>query len=115
MAPVRAYANIAGKMLNRIVSEQKTTPAELIDRIRKGPQGPQVVAAFDFDGTLIGGYSGSMLFKERRKRKDVTREEMTESIAHHFQDHDQAGRGERIRRSCLRQMGRARARPKWRN
>lgn len=80
LTPITAYANFAGNMLNRLISEEKSTPAQLIQKIEKGPQGPAVIAAFDFDGTLIGGYSGNMLFQERRKRKDVSRQEMTESI-----------------------------------
>ena len=80
ITPVTAYANFAGKMLGRLVGEKKTTPAQVIQDIANGPQGPQVIAAFDFDGTLIAGYSGNMLFQERRKRKDVSKDEMTESI-----------------------------------
>lgn len=80
MTPVKAYANLAGKVLNRLVKEQKATPAQIIREIEKGPKGPQVVAAFDFDGTLIGGYSGAMLYKERQKRKEVSRDEVTESF-----------------------------------
>ncbi|HEX7752491.1 MAG TPA: HAD-IB family hydrolase [Novosphingobium sp.] len=80
MAPVTAYANFAGKMLTRMLPFEKGTPAATIAGIEKGPQGPGIIAAFDFDGTLIGGYSGNMLFQERRKRKEVSRDEVTESI-----------------------------------
>ncbi|MEO6092596.1 MAG: HAD-IB family hydrolase [Novosphingobium sp.] len=81
MNTIKAYGNFAGKLINRVKSEEKSSVAELITEIERGPQGPQVVAAFDFDGTLIGGYSGSMLFQERRKRKEVTRDEITGSIS----------------------------------
>lgn len=81
MTPVKAYANLAGKVLNRLIKEKTATPAKIIGQIAKGPKGPQVVAAFDFDGTLIGGYSGAMLYKERRKRKEVTRDEVTETFS----------------------------------
>jgi putative phosphoserine phosphatase / 1-acylglycerol-3-phosphate O-acyltransferase len=80
MTTIKAYGNFAGKMITRAKSEEKATVEDLVAEIERGPQGPQVVAAFDFDGTLIGGYSGNMLFQERRKRKEVTRDEMTGSI-----------------------------------
>ena len=80
LTPIRAYANLAGKMITRVTPESKGTVADLIAEIERGPRGPQVVAAFDFDGTLIGGYSGAMMYEERRKRKEVTREEFTNSL-----------------------------------
>lgn len=81
MTPITAYANFAGNLLNRLVPEELNTPELRIAEIENGPQGPGIIAAFDFDGTLIGGYSGNVLFQERRKRKEVSKDEMTESIS----------------------------------
>ena len=43
----------------------------LLAEIETGPQGPTVGAFFDFDGTLIKGYSATAFFKERIKTRDV--------------------------------------------
>ena len=34
----------------------------LVDRVSAGPRGPEVLAVFDFDGTVIEGYSAELLF-----------------------------------------------------
>ncbi|WP_188771909.1 HAD-IB family hydrolase [Novosphingobium endophyticum] len=80
MTYVNAYTGMASKVLTNLVPGVEISHTDVIEQIRQGPQGPDVIAAFDFDGTLIGGYSGSMLFNERKKRKEVSKEEMTESI-----------------------------------
>ena len=38
---------------------------DLLADIADGPQGPEVGAFFDFDGTLIDGYSATLYFRER--------------------------------------------------
>jgi putative phosphoserine phosphatase / 1-acylglycerol-3-phosphate O-acyltransferase len=38
---------------------------DLLADIAAGPQGPEVGAFFDFDGTLIDGYSATLYFRER--------------------------------------------------
>ncbi len=38
-------------------SPSRPTPVELLAEVENGPTGPQVAAFFDFDGTLIDGYS----------------------------------------------------------
>lgn len=62
-----------------MIAQKVIEPAEVIRAIAKGAQGPQVIAAFDFDGAIVGGVSGSMLLRERVKRKDVTFDELTET------------------------------------
>src|SRR5687768_9574432 len=57
-APFNAYAKATENMLNAMLPEEKMSLEKLIASIEKGPTGPQVIAAFDFDGTLIGGLSG---------------------------------------------------------
>ncbi|MFD1613225.1 HAD-IB family hydrolase [Sphingomonas tabacisoli] len=84
MAGFNAYAKATERMLNALLPEQKMSLDKLIQDIEQGPQGPRVIAAFDFDGTLIGGLSGGMLFKERMKRKEVSRDEITEAFGTTF-------------------------------
>jgi putative phosphoserine phosphatase/1-acylglycerol-3-phosphate O-acyltransferase len=43
----------------------------LIEDVQAGPQGPGVGAFFDFDGTLIAGYSANAWYGERLRRFDV--------------------------------------------
>jgi putative phosphoserine phosphatase/1-acylglycerol-3-phosphate O-acyltransferase len=50
----------------------------LISRVRDGPAGPAVGAFFDFDGTLISGYSAAKFYRERLRRRDVTVAELGE-------------------------------------
>jgi putative phosphoserine phosphatase/1-acylglycerol-3-phosphate O-acyltransferase len=47
-----------------------TLPA-LLEQIADAPQGPGTVAFFDFDGTVIDGFSAGAIFKERLRRLDV--------------------------------------------
>jgi putative phosphoserine phosphatase/1-acylglycerol-3-phosphate O-acyltransferase len=42
---------------------------DAIAAIEAGPRGPQVGAFFDFDGTLIDGYSAAPYFAERLRRR----------------------------------------------
>ena len=44
---------------------------ELIDRIRDAPPGPGVAAVFDYDGTLIDGFSGLAFIQARVKALEV--------------------------------------------
>jgi len=43
----------------------------LVEDIEASPEGPHIGAFFDFDGTLIDGYSAVMYFRERLKSRDV--------------------------------------------
>jgi putative phosphoserine phosphatase / 1-acylglycerol-3-phosphate O-acyltransferase len=45
--------------------------ARLIEDIDAGPQGPEVGAFFDFDGTLIAGYSANAWYGERLRKFEV--------------------------------------------
>ncbi len=44
----------------------------LLSRIRSGPRGSQIAAFFDFDGTIIEGYSSALLYEQRYKRMEVS-------------------------------------------
>jgi putative phosphoserine phosphatase/1-acylglycerol-3-phosphate O-acyltransferase len=57
-----------------------TTVDELIDQVEAGPAGPEIGAFFDYDGTLISGYSGNALFRERVRRRDVSVGEVAQSM-----------------------------------
>jgi hypothetical protein len=42
-----------------------------IAEVQASPEGPQVGAFFDLDGTLVAGYTGIALTQERIRRRDV--------------------------------------------
>lgn len=46
--------------------------ADLHDAIEAAPPGPGTVAAFDLDGTLISGYSASVVYRDRLRRFDIS-------------------------------------------
>lgn len=52
----------------------------LLDEIESSPAGPHVAAYFDFDGTLIEGYSAMTFFKERLKARDIGLRELTDTV-----------------------------------
>lgn len=47
--------------------------------IDQSPRGPQVAALFDFDGTIIAGYSATALLQEKFKRRQMSVEEIIET------------------------------------
>jgi putative phosphoserine phosphatase/1-acylglycerol-3-phosphate O-acyltransferase len=53
----------------------------LLERVEAAPNGPGVAAFFDFDGTLIDGYSAAAFFKHRLKTGDVGLRELINSVA----------------------------------
>ncbi len=44
---------------------------QLLAEIRSGPRGPGIAAFFDFDGTIIQGYSSALLYEQRYKHFEV--------------------------------------------
>ena len=58
---------------------EATVPARAVDpaleaaleRIRNAPEGPQVGAFFDYDGTVIDGYSAATFYRHRLRRLQV--------------------------------------------
>ena len=52
----------------------------LLDEIARSPEGPQIGAFFDFDGTLIDGYSAVAYFRDRLLARDVGTTELLKSI-----------------------------------
>jgi putative phosphoserine phosphatase / 1-acylglycerol-3-phosphate O-acyltransferase len=53
---------------------------ELIERIKMGPGGPKVAAFFDFDGTLIQGYSASALIAHRARNFELGPDEFVRTM-----------------------------------
>ena len=53
----------------------------LLEQIETGPEGPTVGAFFDFDGTLIDGYSASAFFTERLRKGDIGVRELVATIS----------------------------------
>ncbi|WP_026912680.1 HAD-IB family hydrolase [Patulibacter minatonensis] len=49
---------------------------ERLAAIEAAPEGPQTAAIFDFDGTVIDGYSAAALMKDRFRRRDIGLMEM---------------------------------------
>ncbi|WP_243457156.1 HAD-IB family hydrolase [Parasphingorhabdus cellanae] len=47
--------------------------------VLKAPEGPHIAALFDFDGTIIAGYSATAMLWEKIKRREMTAEELVET------------------------------------
>ena len=48
--------------------------------VLNAPEGPHIAALFDFDGTIIAGYSATAILKEKIKRREMTAEEIAETM-----------------------------------
>jgi putative phosphoserine phosphatase / 1-acylglycerol-3-phosphate O-acyltransferase len=57
----------------------------LIEDVRNGPKGPKVGAFFDFDGTLIAGYSAVAFYEQRLRSLQVSAGEMARSMIAGFE------------------------------
>ena len=53
---------------------------ELIAEIESGPEGPEVGAFFDLDGTLIAGYSANVFYQEFLRRMQMSALDITRSL-----------------------------------
>ncbi len=54
---------------------------DVIREIENSPEGPEIGAFFDFDGTLIAGFSATVFLKEQIRRGDLTPFQMVELIS----------------------------------
>ena len=54
---------------------------DLLKSIQAAPDGPQVAAIFDFDGTIIAGYSATVFIREQLKRGDLSPREFVELMS----------------------------------
>jgi putative phosphoserine phosphatase/1-acylglycerol-3-phosphate O-acyltransferase len=53
---------------------------QLLQSIEDSPEGPQIAAIFDFDGTIIAGYSATAFIREQIKRGDLSPRELVELV-----------------------------------
>ena len=58
-----------------------TVHKDVIENIERAPAGPQIGAFFDFDGTLIAGFSATVFLKEQLRRGDLSAYEFLELLA----------------------------------
>ena len=58
----------------------RTATEELIESIGSGPAGPKIAAIFDFDGTLIDGYSAAALYEHRFRNMEIGPLEMVRTV-----------------------------------
>jgi putative phosphoserine phosphatase/1-acylglycerol-3-phosphate O-acyltransferase len=56
------------------------TISELLAEVESAPEGPEVGAFFDFDGTLIAGYSAQVFYQDRIRRFDMSAGEVARSL-----------------------------------
>ena len=49
---------------------------EVTREIDEGPEGPEIGALFDFDGTLIAGFSVFSFLREQFRQRELTREQI---------------------------------------
>ena len=52
--------------------------AKVIKEVESSPEGPHICAFFDFDGTLIYGYSATTYLREQIRRGDIKPEQFLE-------------------------------------
>jgi putative phosphoserine phosphatase/1-acylglycerol-3-phosphate O-acyltransferase len=57
-----------------------TSTEALLEQIRSGPTGPRIAAFFDFDGTLIDGYSASALYEHRFRNFEIGLGELVRTV-----------------------------------
>ncbi|MEM8661464.1 MAG: haloacid dehalogenase-like hydrolase, partial [Pseudomonadota bacterium] len=54
---------------------------QLLDDINASPRGPKVAAIFDFDGTIIAGYSATAFIREQVRRGDLSPKQLLEVVS----------------------------------
>lgn len=62
------------------MSGLSTAAREAIDAIEAGPQGPEVGAFFDLDGTLVAGYTAATFYGDRLKGREVSPAEFLRTV-----------------------------------
>jgi putative phosphoserine phosphatase/1-acylglycerol-3-phosphate O-acyltransferase len=56
------------------------TVAELVEAIHAAPRGPQIAACFDYDGTVIDGFSAAAFYRHRMRRLDIGPSELARTV-----------------------------------
>jgi putative phosphoserine phosphatase/1-acylglycerol-3-phosphate O-acyltransferase len=54
--------------------------ADHLERIAAAPRGPKIAAFFDYDGTVISGYSASAFYNKRFRERDIGPVELAETL-----------------------------------
>lgn len=54
---------------------------QLLKDIEDSPKGPQITAVFDFDGTIIAGYSATVFIREQLRRGDLSPRDFLELMS----------------------------------
>ncbi|TPG36483.1 HAD-IB family hydrolase [Mycobacterium hodleri] len=67
-------------MANNATAPRLVGVDELVERIKSGPTGPKIAAFFDFDGTLIQGYSASALLEHRARNFELGPDEFVRTV-----------------------------------
>lgn len=57
-----------------------TTVEELLARVEEAPDGPQVGAFFDYDGTVISGFSAAAFYRHRMRALEIGPVEITKTV-----------------------------------
>ena len=63
-------------MTKNQITEHKSHLQDVVD----APDGAHIAALFDFDGTIIAGYSATAMLWEKIKRREMTAEEVVETL-----------------------------------
>ena len=63
-------------MTKKKITEYRSHLQDVLD----APEGAHIAALFDFDGTIIAGYSATAMLWEKIKRREMTAEEVVETI-----------------------------------
>jgi len=63
-------------MTKKKITEYQSHLQDVLD----APEGAHIAALFDFDGTIIAGYSATAMLWEKIKRREMTAEEVVETI-----------------------------------
>ncbi len=58
-----------------------STIQKLLQDISASPRGPQIAAIFDFDGTIIAGYSATSFIREQVRRGELSPRQLAEIVA----------------------------------
>ncbi|PND48615.1 HAD-IB family hydrolase [Rhodococcus sp. ENV425] len=61
---------------------------EALERVRTGPKGPEIAAFFDFDGTIVHGFSGLHFFRDRLLAGKVGAAELAATMLNGLRGHD---------------------------
>jgi putative phosphoserine phosphatase/1-acylglycerol-3-phosphate O-acyltransferase len=56
------------------------TAGEVVEALRNAPEGPQIGAFFDFDGTLVRGYTARSIYQERIRNGEIGARELARTI-----------------------------------